>query len=316
MKSGRAPHSRNQEVSARIIFPIVMGLGLWLGLWISMSSDGGNVVAKGSPIVLGAILLIALIERMLPYKKEWNRSQNDVGNDTIHLFVTQILIGRIMEPFWAFIIAGVTGYLAVEYGGNLWPHEWHLFLQLGLALLIAEFGRYWIHRWAHEVPWLWRFHAIHHSPKRLYFLNAARFHPLEKVLFLIPETVPFIILGANPECLLLYAIFNSIHGLFQHSNIYIKMGWLNYIFSMTELHRWHHSKKVSESNSNYGNNLIIWDLVFGTFFLPNKREVTEIGLLNPLYPEGYIGQLKAPFSGDIDKPEDYYTNPEKYSNFQ
>jgi hypothetical protein len=53
-----------------------------------------------------------------------------------------------MEPFWAFIIAGVTGYLAVEYGGNLWPHEWHLFLQLGLALLIAEFGRYWIHRWA------------------------------------------------------------------------------------------------------------------------------------------------------------------------
>jgi sterol desaturase/sphingolipid hydroxylase (fatty acid hydroxylase superfamily) len=291
-----------------------MGSALFTGYWISNSAGAKDIIVLGSPIVLVALVLIGVLERIMPYKKEWNKSHNDVGNDTIHLFVTQILIGRIMQPIWIFVLAGFTSYLASRFGMDLWPHDANLFLQLFLALLIAEFGRYWVHRWAHEVPFLWRLHAIHHSPKRLYFLNATRFHPIEKVIFLVPETVPFIILGTNPECLLMYAIFNSVHGLFQHSNIYIKMGWLNYIFSLTELHRWHHSKKVMESNSNYGNNLILWDIVFGTFYWPKKREIAEIGLLNPDYPEGYFSQLKAPFIGDIDKPDDYYLNPEKYED--
>lgn len=303
-----------KEFAARLVFPVVMGLGLGVGFFLSRSSESENIIALGSPIVLAALVIIGILERLMPYKSEWNKSHNDVGNDTIHLFITQILIGRIMQPFWIFVFAGLTSYLASRYGSDIWPHEINLFLQLFLALLIAEFGRYWLHRWAHEVPWLWRLHAIHHSPKRLYFLNAARFHPIEKIIFLIPETVPFIILGANAECLLLYAIFNSIHGLFQHSNIYIKMGWLNYIFSLTELHRWHHSKKVGESNSNYGNNLIVWDLIFCTFYWPKKKLVKEISLLNPEYPEGYLSQLKAPFLGDIDKPDDYYSSPERYAD--
>lgn len=293
-----------------------MGAGLLTGYYISTSGTTENIVAAGSPIVLVAIIVIAILERGFPYRSDWNKSHNDVGNDTLHLFLTQILIGRIMEPIWVFILTGITAYLATNYGGNVWPNDANLLIQLAFALLIAEFGRYWVHRWAHEVPWLWRLHAIHHSPKRLYFLNAARFHPIEKVIFLIPETVPFIMMGTGPACLLMYAIFNSIHGLFQHSNIHVKLGWMNYIFSMTELHRWHHSKKISESNSNYGNNLIVWDIIFGTFFLPKNREVQEIGLLNQAYPEGFIGQVIAPFQGDIDKPADYSSSPEKYGQYE
>ena len=148
----------------------------------------------------------------------------------------------------------------------------------------------------------------------MYFLNAARFHPVEKIFFLLPETVPFILLGTNPETLGLYAVFNSIHGLFQHSNIYLKLGWLNYIFSMAELHRFHHSKIIDESNKNYGNNLIFWDIIFGTFFYPKEREVSTIGLYNPAYPKDYIGQLKAPFQGEVDKPADFYEREEYYHN--
>lgn len=301
-----------KELASYCLFPLIMGIGLMIGYWLSTQSDIENVVALGSPIALGAIITIAICERIWPYRIEWNKSHDDVKNDTLHLFITQIFIGRLMEPFWIFVTAGLVGFMAENYGGSLWPDDWHLLLQLFLALLIAEFGRYWVHRWAHEVPWLWRLHAIHHSPKRLYLLNAARFHPIEKVIFLIPETVPFIILGTNSKCLLMYAIFNTIHGLFQHSNINIRIGWLNYIFSMTELHRWHHSKKLKESNANYGNNLIIWDIIFGTFFWPKKQHVKEIGLLNPDYPEGYLAQLSAPFQGDLDKPIDFYSHPEKY----
>ena len=170
-------------------------------------------------------------------------------------------------------------------------------------LLIAEFGRYWIHFAAHKLPWLWRLHAIHHSPNRLYFLNAGRFHPLEKILFQLPEVVPFILLGTNIETITLYFVFNSIHGLFQHSNIRVRLGWLNYVFSMTELHRWHHSKRIEESDRNFGNNLILWDLVFDTFHYPKGFEVDDIGVLNTEYPKNYWDQIRAPFNkDDISKP--------------
>lgn len=301
---------------ARTLFPLIMGGAMVAGFLTIESGTVKNVLTAGTPIILVALIVIALFERVFPYKKSWNKNNNDIQNDTWHLVFTQIIIGRIMGPLWIFLLAGITATLAESYGGTIWPGSWNIFGQLTLALLIAEFGRYWIHRWSHEVSWLWKFHAVHHSPKRLYFLNAARFHPIEKILFLIPETVPFIIMGTSENALLMYAIFNSIHGLFQHSNIYIKMGWLNYIFSMTELHRWHHSKRIKESNTNYGNNLIVWDLVFGTFFWPKKQEVADIGLINPEYPKNYIGQVKAPFMGDLDKPADFYTNPEKYTEYE
>ena len=75
-------------------------------------------------------------------------------------------------------------------------------------------------------------------------------------------------------------------------------------------------RKISESNTNYGNNLIVWDIIFGTFFLPKRREVGEIGLLNQDYPEGYIGQVVAPFKGEMDKPSDYYAQPDKYRKYE
>jgi len=210
----------------------------------------------------------------------WDKNDGDVGNDAINLVITQTLIPRLLTPFGYIILAAVTAWLAAKMGNQLWPHHWYLFAQLFLALLIAEFGRYWVHRWAHTVPILWRFHAIHHSPNRLYFLNAARFHPIEKVFFLLPETIPFILMGTNAETLGLY----------------------------------HHSKIINESNKNYGNNLIFWDIVFGTFFYPKEREVSTIGLYNPAYPKDYIGQLKAPFQGEVDKPADFHEREEYYHN--
>lgn len=292
-----------------------MALGLIVGCKIIENNPDYKFALVAGEVIIGSVLILGVLEKLIPYRLEWSETQEDVKNDTIHLFFTQILIGRIMEPIWLFVLAGATAWLAGYYGSTIWPDHWTLLAQLALALLIAEFGRYWVHRAAHEVPLLWRFHAVHHSPTRLYFLNASRFHPVEKIIFLIPETIPFILLGTNPDCLILYAIFNSIHGFFQHSNIDIKTGYLNYIFSLTELHRWHHSKKIYESNKNYGNNLIIWDIVFGTFYWPKSEKVKSVGLLNPEYPKDYLGQFTAPFQGEIDKPIDYKTNPKKYASY-
>jgi sterol desaturase/sphingolipid hydroxylase (fatty acid hydroxylase superfamily) len=223
----------------------------------------------------------------------------------MHLLIN-IAVTALEKPILIALLITVTVALSNAFGSSLWPNHLPLVAQLGLMLVIAEFGRYWIHFAAHKVPLLWRLHANHHSPNRLYYLNAARFHPIEKILFQLPEVIPFILLGTNIETISMYLVFNTLHGLFQHSNIRIRLGILNYIFSMSELHRWHHSKIIDESDRNFGNNLIIWDIVFGTFFYPKDRKVTEVGLNNPDYPKSYAGQLIAPFAKrDISKPIDW-----------
>lgn len=289
-----------------LVFPLTMTVALLL-TWLGFAEFGWPPAVAGAVAVLVfGFMLIPFLERKMPYRHAWLNSDGDVQTDLIHLLVANGIVTNLEKPLLVAGLITLTAWLSEHFANVLipwgWPHEWPLLAQLVLMLIIAEFGRYWVHLAAHKVPWLWRLHAVHHSPNRLYFLNAGRFHPLEKLIFQLPEVVPFILLGTNIETITLYFTFNSIHGLFQHSNIRVRLGPLNWVFSMTELHRWHHSKQIEESDRNFGNNLIIWDLLFGTYFNPAGREVGDIGLINPDYPKGYVGQLTAPFAkGDLSK---------------
>jgi sterol desaturase/sphingolipid hydroxylase (fatty acid hydroxylase superfamily) len=88
-----------------------------------------------------------------------------------------------------------------------------------------------------------------------------------------------------------------VHGFFQHANIDLRLGPLNYFFSMAELHRWHHSRDIREANQNYGSNCIVWDLVFGTFYWPrDRRPPADVGLSElPDFPQRLGRQLLSPF---------------------
>lgn len=282
-------------IAERVLFPLIMSLSL-LCCWLGFEVLGwSHVVASSISVLVFGFLLIPLCERWMPYRQDWSKNDGDTVTDLFHLFVNNGLITTLEKVALTALLLGATVWLTNRFGGALWPHDWPLPVQLLLMLLIAEFGRYWVHYAAHKIPLLWRFHAVHHSPNRLYFLNAGRFHPAEKVFYQLPEVAPFILLGTNIETITLYLTFNSIHGLFQHSNIRVKLGWLNYLFSMTELHRWHHSVDPKESDHNFGNNLIVWDLLFGTYYNPTARQVGTIGVLNRHYPKTYLQQLRAPF---------------------
>lgn len=291
-----------QNLVEFVIFPTVMSTAL-LSAWLGFTSFSLSPALSASLTVLVfGFILIPALERVFPYRDDWNKNDRDARTDIINLLVN-IAVTTFEKPILVGLLITASAALSAKFGSSLWPSHLPLVTQLFLMLVIAEFGRYWIHFAAHKVPLLWRLHANHHSPNRLYFLNAARFHPIEKVLFQLPEVIPFILLGTNIETISMYLVFNTLHGLFQHSNIRIRLGILNYIFSMSELHRWHHSKNIDESDRNFGNNLIIWDIVFGTFFYPKGREVTEVGLNNPDYPKSYGGQLLAPFAKrDLSKP--------------
>jgi sterol desaturase/sphingolipid hydroxylase (fatty acid hydroxylase superfamily) len=162
--------------------------------------------------------------------------------------------------------------------------------------VVVELPSYWAHRWMHEVPWLWRLHAVHHSAPRLYWLNTTRSHPLEMAFRGVIAMLPLAILGAGAELIALSGITNIVIGLFQHANVDIRLGPLNHVFSAAPVHRWHHSRDLREANSNYGDNFIFWDTVFGTRHMPDREPPTELGIEGlDAFPPGFFAQLVAPF---------------------
>jgi len=276
------------------VFPVVLG-GCLLACAALIGRGRSPENAFLLPTVLTYLLLMVL-ERVVPYRSAWGRPRGDVGVDLGHLVVSGGITLALLRPAMLALGIGIGGWLASLQGAPLWPAGWPLAVQLVLALCVGELFLYWVHRWAHEWDFLWRFHAVHHSAPRLYFLNAARFHPVDLAISNYAPFVPLVALGASAEVLALFGLVSAVHGAFQHANLPLRLGPLNWFFSMAELHRWHHSRLLRESNTNFGQNLIIWDIVFGTRYLPKDREPPEdIGLTDlPAFPMDYKGQLLSP----------------------
>lgn len=282
------------ELAGTIAFLLLLFGGLGGAAWLMRS--GFSPAAAVAITIPAGYVGIALLERAIPYRAAWLRSHGDVGVDGAW-FLTNGAAYRLLEPPLLAAAATAGGWLSANVGVGLWPSTASLAAQLVLALVVAEFFEYWAHRWMHETALLWRFHSIHHSAPRLYWLNAVRFHPVDYVLLGICKLVPLAILGAPVTVLALVNVFSAIHGSYKHSNIPVRLGPLNWIFSMAELHRWHHSRDVREANRNYGGNLALWDVIFGTRFLPADRQPPiDVGLADrPNFPMRYLAQWIEPF---------------------
>ena len=294
-------NNRVTNIVAWTAYPVVITYALVLyQLLLSITSYPSKIIAY-VPVVFGAAI-ITFLESYFPYRKEWNPKIPDIGNDLTFMVFIQI----VLPKFLAFLFAStLLSYLQAKeiFLKGFWPHQFPIFIQAILMLFLADLLRYWLHRIAHEWEPLWRLHAVHHSPHKLYWVNVGRFHPLDKALQFLMDALPFIIVGVSEQVLSIYFVFYAINGFFQHCNINVRLGFLNYIISGPELHRWHHSILIRESNKNYGNNLIVWDLLFGTWFLPKERSVEGLGLKNREYPLDFISQIRTPFTKGLDKLE-------------
>ena len=254
-----------------------------------------------SPFFVPAFVLwVIFLERLHPYCPDWNRDHGDGRSDWLNLLFSGLLTPQIVTWLLTTLLVPLGGMLAAKFDWFVWPRHWPLVGQLVLALCISEFGGYWSHRLQHEIPLLWRVHASHHGAARLYWLNAARFHPIDMAMLAGAGFGPLILLGCPPDTMAITLLFAGMHGTFQHCNIHVKLGFLNWVFSMAELHRWHHSRSIEESSSNYSGHVLLWDIVFGTRFLPKDRlPPCDIGIAGmPTFPNDYIEQLKSPFTLD------------------
>lgn len=263
------------------------------GFYAMAKSGVPEPIAAYVPVLI-ALVIIVSCERRWPYRESWAPTRESLMTDAAFTLSVQIALPTLLAVGYALIASTLVEGSSWQLRG-LWPHSLPSTLQVVLMVLVADLFRYPLHRVMHTSPVLWKLHAVHHSPERLYWLNVGRFHPLEKSIQGLLDVLPFVIVGVDHWVLSGYFVFYAVNGFFQHSNCDVRLGPLNYLISGPELHRWHHSMNYEEASSNYGNNTILYDLIFGTRFLPEARDVGEIGIDDPEYPTGFLASMARPF---------------------
>jgi sterol desaturase/sphingolipid hydroxylase (fatty acid hydroxylase superfamily) len=163
--------------------------------------------------------------------------------------------------------------------------------QAGEAFVLADFLSYWAHRWLHGRN-LWAFHAIHHGVVEMDWLSTIRNHPVNVVLQRLLLTLPLLALGFPVAAILAMAPFSAMYNIFTHANVDWRFGPLGRLLVSPAMHRWHHAVETKGCNSNFGEALAIWDVAFGTFYLPDDLP-QRLGLEDGP-PEDFIGQTLWP----------------------
>jgi sterol desaturase/sphingolipid hydroxylase (fatty acid hydroxylase superfamily) len=286
-------HSRAiKRVAPWIIYPAVM-VSAYAMFAVLQTAGVSLVLSTYIPILISAAV-ITTIERLIPFRDEWQPPAGEVITDLTFMVVVQLALPPLVSLM--FVLALVEPARALDLPVQAWwPHGQPIWVQAVLMVLAVDFMRYWLHRFSHENETMWKLHSVHHSVEQLYWLNTGRFHPIEKALQMSLDSLPFVLMGVHPQVLALYYLSYATNGFFQHCNIQLHYGVLNYIVGSAETHRWHHSREPRESNANYGNTVIVWDLLFGTWFLPNHRGPETLGLRDPNYPTSFLHLMRAPF---------------------
>ncbi|MGE0485483.1 MAG: sterol desaturase family protein [Gammaproteobacteria bacterium] len=264
----------------------------WPGLLLSCSTILAIGFARGQETLFfnlsyaWIVCWLLLAERVLGYRADWQQADGQLRADLAHTVLNKGLVQLLIVSILA------TGVLERDQPSGI--GTWPLAAQVAFGLIASEFGLYWAHRLAHEWPLLWRFHAIHHSVRKLWLVNTGRFHfvdSLESVLF----SLPFLLLtGLSMDAIVWVSAITAYIGILTHCNVDMRCGPLSLVFNTPELHRWHHSIDPAIGNNNYGENLMLWDQLFGTYYRRPGQPVEGIGIADYMPPR-FLEQLALPF---------------------
>ncbi len=230
-------------------------------------------------IFIAVLAIMVLWESLKPNRVSCvSKGKRWLSNFSMILFGA--LVAKLMIP------AGLTAIAIYAQNNQLgiWNQlSMALWLSVPLSVLLFDCLIYWQHRLFHRVPMLWRIHRMHHADPHLDASTGLRFHPLEIALSLIVKITAVLLLGAPILAILIFEVLLNATSIFNHSNIKlpVKIDKLLRMVIVTQaMHRIHHSQVVSETDSNFGFNLSIWDRLFGSYVAEAKNgdDAIKLGL--------------------------------------
>lgn len=233
--------------------------------------------------IIGFAILFILLERIFPYNKNQKFLREGFFDDLALYSIAQSYILSIL--IFGYIISFIdnsTGLSRLKLFSNI-----PIWIQLIFFTITHDIYIYFMHRWQHSNKWLWRIHEAHHSTKKVDWLSGSRSHAVEILINQTVEFAPIILLGSPPEVIAYKGLISAVWGMYIHSNIDVKSGWLQKIINGPEMHRWHHSTGKGR-NRNFATKLAIWDWIWGTAFLPDSKP-EDYGL-KTFFPKNYFSQ--------------------------
>ncbi len=263
---------------------VVTALGIALSLVIDLE-----------PLLVLILLFVIVVpvEKLYPRHKGQKIRRPEVGTDMAWALLAPLMapVGGAVALTVAIVSFAWLPGLAIRPLVAMIPPAIAPFV--GIALF--DLAIYWLHRWSHEVPLLWRFHAVHHSTEKLDWVSGFRNHPVDGAL-VAPPFVFLLAAGFSPEFSGVLVVIQVVIGLFLHANTRIMLRPLHKIVMTPEFHHWHHANEADAFNHNYSVFLPLWDLIFGTYFMPKHRRPQVYGIDEEM-PQGVIAQFRHPFRG-------------------
>jgi sterol desaturase/sphingolipid hydroxylase (fatty acid hydroxylase superfamily) len=291
---------------------VVLRRSKWLGLTgaglavLAVLMGGAQVPVEG-PVAranhLGLdwfllnLLLLAMIfvpmERLFARLKDQKTIRPGWSTDLAHFFSSHMLIQ--VTAFLTLLPATVVFRWAVSPAIQNAVASQPGPLQFLEIVFLADLTEYIVHRLFHRIPFLWRFHAIHHSAQHMDWLAGSRLHFVDIVVTRGLTFVPLFVLGFAPAPLYFYLVFVSFHAVFIHANVGFDFGRFESWVVTPRFHHWHHAASKAAIDKNFAVHLPFIDRWFGSHYLPGKEWPSKYGIEGDPVPESYVQHWISPF---------------------
>ncbi len=265
----------------------------------------GDIYAPQIPAILGLAAFFTILSTFQSQAsskgKPWWRNPG-LLTDACNAIVNSVLAPYFKVMYFVAIFVFLSQFMSktaiADYFSNGYGlfHGLSFWWQAAIYLLGADFMAYWIHRSFH-FSGFWKYHAIHHSATQVDWTTAYRIHPVNQLMqpSLIGATM--MLLGIAPEVMVFLVPWDILSAAFVHANVKWSLGPLKYIIATPVFHRWHHGLPDDGGNSNFAPTFAFFDVLFGTFYMPQGRLPQQFGVDDADFPEGYLQQLIYPLKG-------------------
>jgi sterol desaturase/sphingolipid hydroxylase (fatty acid hydroxylase superfamily) len=271
----------------------------------ALALGGWNVrgaPVQGRPLSLGldwllldfliSVAVFTFVEKLIPERPEQPILRAEWQMDLVYFALNHLLISVVL------LVANGFAPLAFGWATNGQVQAAMRALpvpgQVAVLVLAADFVQYWTHRAFHELPWLWKIHAVHHSVETMDWLAGSRMHLVDALVTRSLVMVPLYLLGPAKEALDAYVLFAALLAVLAHANVAIPFGPLKYLLTTPQYHHWHHSSEDAAIDTNYAAHVPLWDRVFGTYHMPGSAWPHRYGVTRPI-PRTLLGQMLYPF---------------------